>query len=233
MPDRILRSGLIWSERVASISSNAELLFVRLLLIADDFGLVDLSPATIKLRALPGRDFTVAQITDYCGELVRVGLLRAYSIGGKPLGAIDHWNQSRWAKTSKYPMPPWGEEHIDGGYVAPRARLHQAPAPAPEAPKTNVKPKGNGAKPPADSGFDAFWAAYPRHVARAPAAKAWGKLAPDNALQGAILEALALQSASPDWKRENGKYIPHPATWLNARRWEDETAPRPEERFPI
>jgi hypothetical protein len=29
-------------------------------------------------------------------------------------------------------------------------------------------------------------------------------------------------SATPDWKKENGKYIPMPYTWLNGKRWEDE-----------
>ena len=27
---------------------------------------------------------------------------------------------------------------------------------------------------------------------------------------------------SKEWKKENGKYIPHPTTWLNQKRWEDE-----------
>ena len=25
-----------------------------------------------------------------------------------------------------------------------------------------------------------------------------------------------------DWKKQNGKYIPYPSTWLNQKRWEDE-----------
>jgi hypothetical protein len=27
---------------------------------------------------------------------------------------------------------------------------------------------------------------------------------------------------SEEWRREMGKYIPYPATWLNAKGWEDE-----------
>jgi hypothetical protein len=29
---------------------------------------------------------------------------------------------------------------------------------------------------------------------------------------------------SENWLKESGKYIPHPATWLNAKGWEDEDA---------
>lgn len=96
-----------------------------------------------------------------------------------------------------------------------------------------AKPKGNGEDKPADDSFASFWAVYPRHEAKAAAAKAWAKLAPDEALQGRILTAVATQKASQQWQRDGGKYVPHPATWINARRWEDEAAPAQEERFPI
>ena len=42
-----------------------------------------------------------------------------------------------------------------------------------------------------------------------------------------LLSALERQRASPQWQRENGRYIPHPVTWLRQGRWEDEpTMPR-------
>ena len=27
---------------------------------------------------------------------------------------------------------------------------------------------------------------------------------------------------SKDWQKDNGQFIPYPATWLNAKGWEDE-----------
>lgn len=73
-----------------------------------------------------------------------------------------------------------------------------------------------------ESGFDYFWSAYPRKAAKQTAQKAWDKLKPDKELQASILRAIEKQKRSPDWKRENGQYIPYPATWLNQGRWEDE-----------
>lgn len=67
-----------------------------------------------------------------------------------------------------------------------------------------------------------FWPAYPRKVAKASAAKAFAKIKPDEAELGRMLAALAVQKQSAEWQREGGQYIPHPATWLNGRRWEDE-----------
>ena len=37
-----------------------------------------------------------------------------------------------------------------------------------------------------------------------------------------LLYAIALQKNSQQWKKDNGQYIPNPATWLNQGRWEDE-----------
>ena len=68
-----------------------------------------------------------------------------------------------------------------------------------------------------------FWPAYPRHVAKASAAKAFAKINPDDALLTRMLAALAVHVASEQWRRDDGRYIPHPATWLNQSRWEDET----------
>lgn len=70
--------------------------------------------------------------------------------------------------------------------------------------------------------FDAFWAAYPKKKAKEAARKAWEKLKPDEALGKAIIQAVEESKKTTDWKKEKGKYIPHPATYLNGKRWEDE-----------
>jgi hypothetical protein len=70
-------------------------------------------------------------------------------------------------------------------------------------------------------GFDAFWSAYPRKAAKAAASKAFARLRADDALIALILAAVARQSASEQWRKDGGEFIPYPATWLNGRRWED------------
>lgn len=76
--------------------------------------------------------------------------------------------------------------------------------------------------PPEGGGFAEFWSAYPLKKAKATAEKAWAKLKPGAELTATILSAIATQRASADWQRDGGQYIPHPTTWLNQRRWEDE-----------
>ena len=67
-----------------------------------------------------------------------------------------------------------------------------------------------------------FWEAYPKKVAKKEALKAFKKLNPDESLFKVILKALKPQRDSAQWKRDGGQYIPHAASWLNGRRWEDE-----------
>jgi hypothetical protein len=103
---------------------------------------------------------------------------------------------------------------------------------SPKKHKTNGRPRNGAADPP---GFGAFWTAYPRKKARQTAVEAWLKLDPDSELQAKILTAVSVQAQSQDWQQElqstGGKHIPHAATWLNQRRWEDELlAPAPTER---
>jgi hypothetical protein len=72
-----------------------------------------------------------------------------------------------------------------------------------------------------DAAFDAFWAAFPRKRAEKDARRAWDKIRPDAALRAVILAALQQQSQSFDWRKEGGRFIPYPATWLNRGQWTD------------
>ena len=71
--------------------------------------------------------------------------------------------------------------------------------------------------------FDQFWSVYPRHTDKQGAMKAFDKANIDGALLEVILKAIEQQKASDQWTKDNGQFIPHPATWLNHKRWEDET----------
>lgn len=73
-----------------------------------------------------------------------------------------------------------------------------------------------------DMAFFAFWKAYPKKTAKAAAAKAWAKLKPDETLCSQIMTGLLAAKQSHSWQKDNGQYVPYPATWLNGRRWEDE-----------
>lgn len=72
-------------------------------------------------------------------------------------------------------------------------------------------------------GFDEFWAAYPRKVGKDAAAKAFAKRRVGVGLLAQMLAAISTQKTGEQWQRDGGQFIPHPATWLNEGRWQDET----------
>ena len=86
--------------------------------------------------------------------------------------------------------------------------------------------RGSGRKKSADmDGFDLFWQEYPRKAAKAAALKAWQKLNPSPELVERILAHVRDHKRSPDWIKDGGQFVPHPATFLNGRRWEDDIPP--------
>ena len=71
-------------------------------------------------------------------------------------------------------------------------------------------------------GFAEFWAIYPKKRNKGDAEKAWKTLSPSRELMQQIANQVAKAKTCDDWTKENGRYIPYPASWLRARGWEDE-----------
>lgn len=140
----------------------------------------------------------------------------------------------RWAKRDANQMPTHSERNtnVDTNVLptnyegnTPRARP-QTPDTRHQTPEEEIPPnprkRGRGSVEQFPPGFEDFWSAYPRKTSKPDAVKAFARLKPDTALLRKMLEALAAQSISEQWRKDGGQFIPHPATWLNKRRWEDE-----------
>lgn len=70
------------------------------------------------------------------------------------------------------------------------------------------------------SNFDRFWAAYPKKVGKADARKVFERIRGISI--ETILNAIERLRKSEQWQKDNGQYIPHPATWLRRGGWDDE-----------
>ena len=94
--------------------------------------------------------------------------------------------------------------------------------------------EGNTPPSPSDEGSDGgtkslvearfleFWKAYPKKTGKQYALKAWNKIKPTAELHERIMQAVDAQKRSDQWRRENGRYIPNPSTWLNGGYWDNE-----------
>ncbi len=67
--------------------------------------------------------------------------------------------------------------------------------------------------------FSAWYSLYPRKVARKAAEKAWARIATSPEVIEQIMAGLRAQLQTMSLKDK--QFIPHPATWLRGKRWED------------
>ena len=77
-------------------------------------------------------------------------------------------------------------------------------------------------EPPMSEGFEKFWKEYPNKKAKKKAYEIWNRLNLDEEAREIVMTALEAHKKSAQWTRDEGQYIPHPASWLNQHRWEDE-----------
>jgi uncharacterized protein YdaU (DUF1376 family) len=158
-------------------------------------------------------------------------LLKAKSAGGKK-GAKNRWSEPTQTPngipTQKPTCRP--KRKPDGsvdGIENTRAFDSDSNSDSPPGGVGGAGGRGRRRPGPEGDGFAEFWMAYPRKTAKADARRAWAKIGPTPELRAVMLAALERQKHSADWRKEGGKYVPHPATWLNGERWEDEAPAGP------
>jgi len=78
-------------------------------------------------------------------------------------------------------------------------------------------------RPEYSDDFQRWWAAYPRRIGKGRAWQEWQRQ--DHPGAEAMIRAVELACTSDQWQRDGGQYIPHPATWLHQRRWDDDPHP--------
>lgn len=72
--------------------------------------------------------------------------------------------------------------------------------------------------------FELFWKAYPRKKSKDKAFEAYKKAVKRKCpLIDDLVKIIDQLKRSKDWTKDNGEYIPYPASWLNAGGWNDES----------
>lgn len=223
MPVRLLREGILTSERVNALSVGAEVFYRRLMSVVDDFGRYYAKSVLLRTACFPLRVDTVKDkdIAAWLSECTEAGLVLLYSDAGKHYLQLLDFRQQIRAKESKFPTPDeqmLSECAADAKQMLSTAHLD-----------VDVDGDGDGADGLAVE-FARFWDDYPKKVGKPAALRAF-RAAKINGALDRVLEALRTHRESVQWTSDNGRYIPNPATWLNQRRWEDEAPKRRVESY--
>lgn len=218
VPNRIIKESALISQDLSKLSDGAERLFWRLLLVADDFGRFDAYPPVVKARCFPTmvESLKINAVQNWMAEL-EPDLVRYYSREARRYGFFINWekHQQKRAKMSKFPDPPEVQQNPDD------SNCNQLQSNVPVF--VFEKRDRDRDRDTVASGFDEFWISYPRKIGKKKAEGAWNKIHPDETLREKITAALERHKQSRQWLKDSGEFIPHPTTWLNGRRWEDET----------
>ena len=223
MPNRIIKESICTSENIDQLSAFNETVFYRLIVNVDDYGRIDARPKLLSAKLFPLKDVRTSQIEDALQKLTSAELVTLYEVDGKPFLQMNTWDkhQTIRAKKSKCPSPENGK--ITSEIICKQMQADECKCPRnPIQSESNTNPKLKCSTQELDRMFDKFWTVYPRHEGKQNARKAFDKLHPDDALLEQMISAVLKQKQCDQW--QDAKYIPHPATWLNGRRWEDEPA---------
>lgn len=226
---RNIKPSLFKNELLGVADPLLTLLFQSLWTLADKEGRLEDRPLRIKAETFPYRDGL--DVNGYLTELHRLGFIVRYLVGDLALIQVVNFKKHQTPHNTEKPstLPPVEAVTLAGG------AFHGASVKSPLSNSENVDalppdslvliPSSLNPIPPTPKGggdrFEKFWKAYPRKQGKGAAEKAWIK-AHINGSFDSVLTALEGQKRSEQWKKDNGQFVPNPATWLNQRRWEDE-----------
>lgn len=116
MPSRVLRDGILTSERVDALSERAELFYRRLMSVVDDYGRFHANPTLLRSACYPLKVDSVKDdsIKKHLAEASGAGLIVLYTVGGKEYLEIQDFGQRVQSK-SKYPEPSYSASTVDHG----------------------------------------------------------------------------------------------------------------------
>lgn len=121
---RRLYSGAIKGKRINAVSVQAEMVFWRLHMIADDFGNFEAEPDLLRAAAFVRRpEITTNALAIAMGELTAQALVARYEHDGDAYGHIVGFVAMQPTKNGKrarrYPEPPWNDQNENGLDAAP------------------------------------------------------------------------------------------------------------------
>jgi len=228
MRARNLKPGFFKNEILASLQPATRLLFAGLWLLADRKGRLEDRPQRIKAELFPYDDWNIDVLMS---DLDSNGFIKRYSINGfKYIEILNFQKHQRpHIKEPESEIPAPNEQqtkpkrtpkrHQRDTKETPNVPDQFVPLPPSPFPITD-NPL------PSTDGFEVFWKSYPRKTQKGYAKKIWLKIKPDDSLLKRMLDKIQLLKKTEQWKKDNGKYIPYPSTWLNGEGWEDEV-PQP------
>lgn len=214
MPNRIVREGILTSERIDQLDAAAEVFYRRLMSKVDDHGLYDARPAILRSSLYPLRTDRVreADISRWIAACEKAGLIALYEHEGKPyMQMLD----TRWPARSepKYPLPtvasncaqPFATAPVVVGVVVGEV-VGESRAGAPPPPKPRAKDRKTPLPPDfAVSNRVQLWATEKGYGQLQEHLEAFKRKASANGYAYLDWDAAFMEAIREDWAKLRGK----------------------------
>lgn len=149
---------------------------------------------------------------------------------------IGNYNEKNGDKTRWFSLPESVVSVIEGrqphcSEVSEPCSKVSNPLLKSEQPLPDSKPDIN-TDTLAPSDFETFWTAYPKKKSKDAAKRAFEKLARSKSAPSIerLIASVKDHMRTPEWQKQDGQFIPYPATYLNAGSYDDEIAPSPPDK---
>lgn len=211
---RMISKSISVSAKVNSISDFSALLFTWMIPHLDDYGVLDGDEGTIKALVVPRRKQTASAVGQALEEMQKIGLIWRYLHNERPYVQFINFeeHQEGLHKRTAPKLPLYMDCCHDSG------KFREIPGNSLRTEQNRTEQKRNELT---YDYFSDFWKEYPKKEKKIPAQTIFNKMKMTDDLMEKIMSSLYKFIASEEWKKDNGKFIPHPTTWLNQRRWED------------
>lgn len=112
MPSRIVREGILTSERVNSLPPLTELFYRRLMSVVDDFGRFSANPSLLRASCYPLQLDSVKEdsIKKHLAACANAGLIVLFTVAGKAYLEMQDFRQRTRASESRYPSPDQADD---------------------------------------------------------------------------------------------------------------------------
>lgn len=235
---RLIRSSILTSESVAKLTWGAEVFYRRLMHVADDYGRYDARLPVLRANLYPLQlaNVSEANIDKWRSECSKAGLVSIYQVAGKEFLLIHKFGQRLQIKRSKFPAPPDGlEENPNGGPPQTTVTNRESPPEenrreVEENRETNttvesVQPalKLPFPEPPQKTVWELaeeIYECYPKKENKKEAIEAIVRAIKRGADSQFLRERTLLYAKAVANKER--RYIPFPATWYNAERFNND-----------
>jgi hypothetical protein len=213
---RMLQNRISKSNKIASLSSDTvRLLYTWLLSHLDVNGNFYADPVMVNNLIFTRLGHSIKTVSSALDELTEKGLIVRYQVNGEIyLNYPDFFEKQPKLNPDREGTPDipniTPESILINSRVTQELIIRE---------KTQYKIREDKIREVMPEGFEIFWNAYPKKVNRKEAITAFKKV---KISLDIIIAAIENQKNSDQWKKDKGKFIPYPSTWLNKERWLDE-----------